>query len=343
MIQFILKAYPIVNQIILIVGNDFDCEKLESFKFLKIIQLDFDSPWSKASESIKYLNNNLILLTPDDDYFLYEQIDIVNFNNGGFDYSCLNYAMVKKSNLIVDNIHAYELFNGWIHHKLAANNLDINLRIEEFVDQGVATFWGLYSYEHFVSTMTFAAYASNLFSKINYNFVQIIEDCLNIINLASKLYCSSNSWCLRMLDRKSTKKTGWLSSAEIFKIISLNFNESKNELITSMKNIVNDMTSLNYSNENINYLLSRHVDGYIAANSRIWRCGLIIYYIPTNLNKNSARRVMLNNDNDDIRIFIFGDLLSDLDVALKYSWVNQSGFRNLFNLIGPEAILKHDF
>jgi len=192
--------------------------------------------------------------------------------------------------------------------------------------------------------MTFSAYASKLLSKDEIDLTQIIEDCGNIINLASKMYFASQSWCLRMVDRKSTKQKTWISSAEVFRIISIDFTETKNELIKSLRKIINDTSGLQYTDENINNLLKRHVDGYISANSRIWRDGLCIYYLPNNLNKNTSQRVMINKlDEDDVKILILGDLMSGSDIALKHSWVNQAGFKNLFKLTGPEAILNHNF
>ena len=345
MTQFIIEAYHSVNQIILVVDNEFDVRKIEKYDFLSFIQSNFDSPWSKAKATIDVLiKNNLILLTPDDDYFLYVQEDLLNFSEGGFDYACINYAMVKKSIITLDNEPVYELFNAWKHHLIAANIPDVKLRIDDFVDQGVATFWGLYSYKHFKSSMNFASYASMLLSRNNIDLTQIIEDCENIINLASKMYCASQSWCLRMLDRKSTNHKTWLSSAVVFQKISIDFTETKYELTKSLRNIINDISGLHYSDEHINDMLERHVNGYISANSRIWRDGLCIFYLPNVLNKNSIQRVMINKlDKDDVKIFIVGDLLFGSDIALKYSWVNKTGFKQLFNLTGPQAILNHKF
>jgi len=344
MLRYLDKAYTRVDQIILIVDKDFTVDKLiYKADNLSIISSDFISPWAKAEAALSILNQlNTIILIPDDDYFYYTEKDIENFISTNSDYACINYAMVKKNPLNFNKKPIYEIFNGWRHHIIAANITDSVIRVEDFKDQGVNTFWGMYNYEHFKNTMQFASKASKILIVDKIDLTQIIEDCINLINLNSRMFASTDSWCLRMLDRKSTTNKTYILSNKVFEILTKDFTEVKKTLIKFLSDAFGN--NPNNSFEYLEKILKEHTVGYISANSRVWRDGPIVYYCPNDSKLNYTKRLMLNkSDKDEIKILVTGELNSSKDVALKYSWLNTPGFKKLYTNTGSKAIIDHNF
>jgi hypothetical protein len=316
---------------------------------IKFIEFEDASFYQKPFLSQKLLIEEApVIFIPDDDGFFYLKNDIKNFIEFKSDYAALNYCMINRlKNEGGQTI--FHIFNGWIHHKYASKVENPHQRVADFVDQGVATVWGLYSFSHFSKVTKFWFDAANYLSNKNINLEQILEDCGNIINLYSKFTYCPDSWCVRMLDRKSTNKATWVSGAKCFNYL---FEKDKNrltKLINNLANISEVLTSKKETAQSTLETLKRHVQGYISANSRIWRNNFEIYFIPySNIDsaKNYTKSGIVftsNTSKDECKILIEGNILGAKSIPLDHSWFSSESLQNALKLYGEDQIFKHEW
>ena len=214
-----------------------------------------------VAEKFKY-----VAFTTADDLTFYSPEDIQRSVDGGWAVTVGHFMLARPT-----RNKGFRIFRGWTHFSQYMGNAPGIERLITYIGEGPHTVWACYNAQYFRSV---ARMTTDLIDILENNELNIIEDCINLVNLMASDRHSRDSLSLRFMDGNYSARQDFVPSWVVYEQISMH--EKLGRVCGSISAHLDraralGVSTLEFGNDTIATLLKAHCNGYRAARSRKWR------------------------------------------------------------------------
>jgi hypothetical protein len=222
------------------------------------------------------ISSPLTALITSDDLWNFSKSDLIRFRDSNSKVGLGNFLCARP----IDQ-EKLRLFSGWMQFRDYMHLPPTRARFQAYIGEAPVTAWGLYDTSYLLRLLTLVSNLLPTFDKAEH--LNLIEDCVNLLNLTQKTCFLNNSICIRFFDSNFGMNPGWKLSLHciedmvrdgkygiLTKKLAQFTHESKNQ---TPDGLYLDEIELGQS-------LVAHAIGYAAASSRKWRSWLDVEFYP---------------------------------------------------------------
>ncbi len=222
------------------------------------------------------IKSPLTALITSDDLWHFSKSDLIKFLNINAKIGLGNFLCVRP----IDE-EKVRLFAGWMQFRDYMPLPVSKDRMEAYIGEAPVTVWGLYDTKYLMRLIHFISDLLPALKKIaDHN---IIEDCINLVNLTQETCFLESSICIRFFDSNYENNPQWKLSLNCIKDIANT--GGYGALAEKLSNFTKESKRYSESGLSLNeyeagrYLLA-HAVGYSAASSRKWRSWVDVEFYP---------------------------------------------------------------